>query len=72
MTMTNAKLNTEIKEIVIARLQTIPDQFKLSLGGHGVYTKKQVIDEVKQETEVGKKMMEIQINYLRSLKNHRT
>ena len=58
----------EIKELVILRLETMPENFKLSIGGAGEFDKHQLIERVKRGDEIGKKIVKIQLNYLRSLK----
>ena len=58
----------EIKEIVIARLQAMPERMKISIGNFGTFSKYDLIDHVKRETPIGKKVVEIQMKYLRSLK----
>ena len=69
--MTNSVTNEEIKEIVIARLKTIPDKFKIAIGNQDSFTKEQIINEVMKESETGKKMIDIQMRYLRSLKDYK-
>lgn len=58
----------EIKELVILRLETMPEHFKLSMGGSGEFDKHELIERVKKGDEIGKKIVKIQLNYLRSLK----
>jgi len=60
---------TEVKKIIIERLKTVPDEFKLVIGSHGTFSKEQMIEEVLEDSDVGKKIVEIQLDYLRSLKN---
>ena len=57
----------DIKNLVIARLKVIPDNLKLSIGG-GEYSKDELIKHVEQGDEIGKKIIEIEMSYLRSLK----
>ena len=58
----------EIKELVIVRLEALPENFKLSIGGTGEFDKHELIERVKKGDEIGKKIVQIQLNYLRSLK----
>lgn len=62
------KIDEELKKIVIARLEVFPSDKKISIGSVGEFTKQEMIENVEQETEVGEKIIEIQLNYLRSLK----
>ncbi len=56
-------------ELVISRLQTIPDNQEISVGTEGNFSKKQLIKHVRKNDELGKKFIEIELHYLQSLKN---
>lgn len=58
----------EIIELVKARLSVIPQEAVLSVGSYGEYKRDQLIKEVENNTEVGKKIVEIQMQYLKLLK----
>lgn len=58
----------EIRKLVIARLRSFSSGRKISIGSEGAYTKDELIDCVSKGDEVGKKIIEIQLQYLRSLK----
>ena len=58
----------EIKELVIARLRTLSSNKKISIGSEGEFTIDELINRVQNDDEIGKKMVEIQLQYLRSLK----
>lgn len=58
----------EIKELVIARLQTLPEGKEISIGSDGEFTKEELIRHVEKGDEIGKKITEVEINFLRSLK----
>lgn len=62
------KNKEEIKKLVIERLEVLPMDKKISVGSEKEFTKKELIENVKKENEVGKKITEIQLEYLRSLK----
>lgn len=57
-----------IQKIVVARLLTMPDNIGISIGGDGKFSKNEMIDHVKKNDEIGKKIIEIQLAYLQSLK----
>lgn len=61
------KISDEILNLVIARLETIPGNVEISIGGEGKFTIKELIERVRVQDDVGKKMIEIQLAYLRSL-----
>lgn len=62
------EIDEEIKELVIARLETIPADKKISIGSYGEFSKEKLIDEVKSGSEVGKKIIEVELEFLRALK----
>ena len=58
----------EIKELVIVRLKTLPSDKKISIGSYGEFTKEQLIELVKKGDPIGKKMIEIEMEFLQALK----
>lgn len=58
----------EIKKLVIARLSSMPENMKISIGSFGSFDKYELIERVKKGDEIGKKMIEVQLFYLRSMK----
>jgi hypothetical protein len=56
----------EIKKLVIARLQTMPPSMNVSLGSMGTFDREQLIEQVKKDTDIGEKIIEVHLNYLRS------
>jgi hypothetical protein len=64
-------MNKEIvkneKELVIARLDAMPENTKLSLGSLGTFSKEELIDRVNKYDDVGKKIIEIEISFLKAL-----
>ncbi len=57
-----------VKELVIARLDEMPESHKLSVGGKGSFTKEQLIAEVKRDSKIGKTIVKMHLNFLRSFK----
>lgn len=62
------KIDDELKKIIIARLEIFPSDKKISIGSIGELTKEEMIESIEKETDVGEKIVEIQLSYLRSLK----
>ena len=58
----------EIKELVLARLDVMPDDLELSIGSYGSFTKKELKEAVEKDTDVGKKVVEMQISFLKAVK----
>lgn len=63
------KVSNDIVNLVVARLETIPKGVHVSIGGEGVFSVGELIERVKAQDDVGKKMIEVQLAYLRSLSN---
>ena len=57
----------DITNLVIARLETIPSNVEISIGGDGSFSVGELIERVKKHDDIGKKMIEMQLAYLRSL-----
>ena len=62
-------VDKDIQELVIARLQTLPENVELSIGSEGDFTRDELIDHVRDGDEVGQKMIELEMSFLRSLKS---
>ena len=62
------KIDEEVKKIVIARLEVFPANKKISIGSMGEFTKEEIIKHIEKEDDIGKKIAEVQLNYLRTLK----
>ncbi|MCK4491466.1 MAG: hypothetical protein KAU03_02500 [Candidatus Altiarchaeales archaeon] len=58
----------ETKKIVIARVMAMPDSIRLSIGGEGELDKEKMILHLQRGDEIGKKLIEMHLHYLRSLK----
>lgn len=61
-------ITDKVKELVIARLSVIPQNKKISIGNFGEFNKDELIENVKSGSEVGKKIIEIELEFLRALK----
>ncbi|MCL4339452.1 hypothetical protein M1271_07270 [Patescibacteria group bacterium] len=59
----------EIKQLVIERLRRIPPGKKISIGSEGDFTGEELIKLVETDKNIGGKIIEMQLDYLRSLKD---
>ncbi|MFH1749814.1 MAG: hypothetical protein ABH837_02910 [bacterium] len=59
----------EIKQLVIERLRRIPSGKKVSIGADGDFTSDELIKFVETNDKVGDKIIKMQLEYLRSLKD---
>lgn len=62
------QIDKTIRDIVIARVLTMPDNVGISIGKDGDFSKDEIIAHVKKGDEIGKKFIKIQLAYLKSLK----
>ncbi|MEK9195065.1 MAG: hypothetical protein AAB975_01715, partial [Patescibacteria group bacterium] len=67
LAMVNPK-DQEIIDLVVARLEAMPPNISISIGNEGNFEIRDLINRVKINDDVGKKMIEMQLSYLRSLK----
>ena len=58
----------EIIDLVIARLQNLPSDKEISIGSSGEFTKEDLIEHVKKDDSIGQKMVAIEMDFLRSMK----
>lgn len=65
----NNKKKEGIKKLVIARLEILPSDKKISIGSDGEFSRDELIQSVEKGDEVGDKITEIQLEYLTSLKD---
>lgn len=59
----------DIKQLVIARLEVLPEDTGISIGSEGEFTRDELIKRVKKGDDIGQKIIEVQLNYLKGLKN---
>lgn len=60
-------ISEDIVNLVIARLETIPSNIELSVGNEGSFSIEELVGRVRKQDDIGKKMIEMQLVYLRSL-----
>lgn len=56
----------QIKELVIARIRTLPDDVALSVGGEEL-KRDQLIEHVQEDDAVGKELIEMQLEFLQDM-----
>lgn len=60
----------DIRQLVVARLRSFSSNKKISIGSDGEFTGEELIEKVKSNDEIGQKIISIQLEYLRSLKDN--
>jgi len=58
----------QIKDLVIARLEALPENVEISIGSKDALNKTDLIRHVKDGDDLGRKIMEVEMNFLRSMK----
>lgn len=56
-----------LKQLVVARLRTVPPNVDFSFGDYGDFTRDQLIQEVEKNTEVGRETIQIEINFIHEM-----
>jgi hypothetical protein len=59
--------NPEVKELVLARINVMPPNYKLSVGNQGTFTKEQLIENVGKGNEIGNQIIDMQMNFIKAL-----
>ncbi|MCK5039730.1 MAG: hypothetical protein KAR87_02065 [Candidatus Aenigmarchaeota archaeon] len=62
------KIDEEIKKLVLWRLETsVPEYFKLSVGGKGTFTKEEIRKHIEAEDETGMAFVDMQLNFIKAV-----
>lgn len=61
------KIAEELKKIVLWRLETIPPNFKLSVGNEGTFTKEELKQHIEKEDSIGVLFAKMQLNFMKAL-----
>jgi len=67
--MVKEKISEDEWKIVKARIELMPANLKLHLGGLGSFNKNQLIDEIEKRSDVGRLIVKINLTYLRTFKD---
>jgi uncharacterized membrane protein YvbJ len=63
--MTNK--NDNLINLVIARLESMPDDTELAIGNFGSFSKKVLIQNINDNSNLGKEVVKIQLQYLQDM-----
>ena len=64
----NESMDEDIRDLVSARLQILDSNTLISIGDDGEFTPEQLINHVEKGDKIGKKISQIQMEWLRSFK----
>jgi len=65
------KYSEEIKELVLARIEVMPPNLKLSIGNKGTFTKEELKEHVIKEDSTGEEIVNMQLNFIKALTSGR-
>lgn len=60
------EIHDDIKKLTIARINAMSDELGIVIGTKK-YSKKEILNSIEKEDEIGKEIMTIQIEYLRDM-----
>lgn len=63
------RIDSDLKKIVLAKIETYDDDWLLSIGSSGTFDKVALLSEVENETEVGLKVVDIQREFMEDMAN---
>jgi hypothetical protein len=62
--ISDAELGPQLKELVLERISVMPSTMRIVIGTTEV-VKEDIVNHVKDEDDIGKQMMEMELDYLR-------
>lgn len=60
-------IENELKETVIMRIEALPSNLRLSIGGEKSLTKEELIEHVKKGDETGKQIVNSHLSFMRAI-----
>jgi hypothetical protein len=63
------KYSEDIRKLVVARLKTISRKTSFSIGDDGDFSVEDLITRIEEGDDVGNKIIEMQLDYIRNLRN---
>ena len=66
--MSKSQISEDVKKLVIFRLETLPADKKISIGSAGEFSKDELVMHVKNGDDIGKKIVEVELEFLRAIK----
>ncbi len=61
------EIRNELKETIIIRIEALPSNLKLSIGGGNSLTKDEMIEHVKKEDEIGKQIINSHLSFMKAI-----
>jgi len=64
------EISNDLKDLVMARLELLSSDKRVSIGSDGKeYSKQELIEQVKNGTDIGKKIIDVELTFLKALKD---
>lgn len=60
-------ISAEVRELVKARLETMPPSFRLSIGNEGSFSKKELLEHVTKGDAIGQEVIRIQLSFIKAV-----
>ena len=67
MTEEKKKLDSDIKKLVLWRLDTVPSNFKLSIGNQGTFDKEELRKHVEREDQIGLEIVNMELKFIKDV-----
>jgi len=65
--MNKEKIDNDVKKLVLWRIDTIPSNFKLSIGSKGTFNKEELKEHVEKEDDIGQAIIKMQMQFIKDL-----
>lgn len=56
-----------LREIVLVKLETMPMNYKLSLGNQGIFDKKELIEHINKNDNIGKQILDMELRFMKAI-----
>ncbi|MBI5357514.1 hypothetical protein HZB74_01570 [Candidatus Saccharibacteria bacterium] len=66
---TNSSVTSDEKNLILARLSTMPANMGIAIGNEGSFTVTELKRLIEEDDDLGKEYVEMQLEFLRSIKN---
>jgi len=62
-------ITEDLKDLVAERLDIFPPNLRISIGSKGMFSKGELIEHVKKGDEIGRTIIEVEMNFLSAIKD---
>ncbi len=61
------KITPELQKLILARMEIMPPNFKLSIGDKGTFNKSQLMEHIQKGDDIGLQIIDMQMSFIRAL-----